>query len=77
MKRLVHCLCVHHSKRIPCGHWQLARVYLRAWQMAGCGFFRTVSEGIPDDIIRAMTDSTDGLSSIHDAESDTRSVRTD
>ena len=62
--------CVHRSEKILYDNAQLARVYLRAWQVTGKEFFRTITEEILDRVVRERLDPEGGFYSTQDADSE-------
>jgi len=61
---------VPHFEKMLYDNALLARVYLRAWQMTGDSFYRTITEEILDYVVREMTDPAAGFYSTQDADSE-------
>lgn len=61
---------VPHFEKMLYDNAQLSRLYLRAWQVTGDDFFRSIAEETYDYILREMTASGGGFYSATDADSE-------
>ncbi len=61
---------VPHFEKMLYDNAQLSRLYLRAWQVTGDNFFRSIAEETYDYILREMTATGGGFYSATDADSE-------